>query len=70
MYVFVWLDLWIEYKMHYVTELKILPLETIIGRMHCRANFMGTLSIITGSKSNIFGYISKGDKVYKRFQVK
>ena len=34
-----------------------------IGHMHCLASVIVNDAMVTGRKSNIFGYISKGDSV-------
>ena len=34
-----------------------------MGRMHCRASVMVNDAMVTGWKSNIFGYMSRGDRV-------
>ena len=38
-------------------------LETIMGRMHCLARVMVKLAMMTGWKSNILGYMSRGESV-------
>ena len=42
---------------------RLLTFATIMGRIHCLARVMVKLAITTGWKSNIFGYMSRGEMV-------
>jgi len=48
---------------------KFWPFETTTGRIQFRASFIETLSMITVSKSSIFGYMSSGDNVWQKIIV-
>ena len=47
-----------------IVESKAISPATI-GYIHCLARDIENVDINTGWKSNIFGYMSRGDKVYK-----